>query len=43
MEISGEFHIPANKKTVWDGLNNPEILSNLTTAALNPTPWKSSN
>ena len=28
MEISGEFHIPANKKTVWDGLNNPEILKN---------------
>ena len=26
MEISGEFHIPAIKQTVWEGLNNPNIL-----------------
>ena len=31
------------EKTINWYLNNPEILNNPTTAALNPTPWKSSN
>ena len=26
MEITGEFHIPAVRERVWDGLNDPEVL-----------------
>lgn len=26
MKLSGSYNIPANKQTVWESLNNPEIL-----------------
>ena len=26
MKISGEHHLPVNRKKVWDALNNPEVL-----------------
>ena len=31
------------RKTVDWYLDNPEILNNLSSSVLNPTPWKSSN
>ena len=26
MEMTGEFHIPAPRQRVWEGLNDPEVL-----------------
>ena len=26
MKLTGSYDIPVDKKTVWDALNNPEIL-----------------
>jgi dTDP-glucose 4,6-dehydratase len=31
------------KKTVQWYLDNPELLNNISSTALDPTPWKSSN
>ena len=26
MDMTGEFRIPASRETVWDALNDPEVL-----------------